>query len=265
MSIPPNSAASISRSIPSARLASSGCKSWPTSITLNMCWRIGAVAGAAGRVSESRNTLYTASKLKRWRRPMICRSGWRRRSRAGIAGVCRAEADVSGVELRSACGAGACYGAGGGGAAVVVPREGRWHLPLTERPETLVHHGGQISLPGGAIEAGESSRGGSTPRVARGTWALTRSYRTAGATQRIATFSRAISVITPWVAAADDSSRIGGRACVRCRAWSNCHSTCCSMIGAVGRLTIERGPLVFHAPCIQSGGSQGVGGDECHY
>ena len=31
-------------------------------------------------------------------------------------------------------------------------RRGRWHLPLTERPKTLPHHGGQISLPGGAIE-----------------------------------------------------------------------------------------------------------------
>jgi 8-oxo-dGTP pyrophosphatase MutT (NUDIX family) len=33
----------------------------------------------------------------------------------------------------------------------------RWHLPLMVRPETLAHHAGQISLPGGLIEAGESS------------------------------------------------------------------------------------------------------------
>ena len=32
----------------------------------------------------------------------------------------------------------------------------RWHLPLTERPAALLHHGGQISLPGGAIDPGES-------------------------------------------------------------------------------------------------------------
>ena len=36
-------------------------------------------------------------------------------------------------------------------------RDGRWHLPLTERPDTLAHHAGQISLPGGAVDAGESS------------------------------------------------------------------------------------------------------------
>ena len=32
-----------------------------------------------------------------------------------------------------------------------------WHLPLTLRPESLSHHAGQISLPGGLIEPGESS------------------------------------------------------------------------------------------------------------
>ena len=36
-------------------------------------------------------------------------------------------------------------------------RAGRWHLPLTERPLTLAHHAGQISLPGGAVDHGESS------------------------------------------------------------------------------------------------------------
>jgi 8-oxo-dGTP pyrophosphatase MutT (NUDIX family) len=37
-------------------------------------------------------------------------------------------------------------------------RDGAWHLPLTARPETMVHHAGQISFPGGQIEPGESSR-----------------------------------------------------------------------------------------------------------
>jgi 8-oxo-dGTP pyrophosphatase MutT (NUDIX family) len=44
-------------------------------------------------------------------------------------------------------------------AAVIVllfEREGRWHIPLTQRPDTL-RHGGQISLPGGAVEPGETS------------------------------------------------------------------------------------------------------------
>src|SRR5262245_6679556 len=35
--------------------------------------------------------------------------------------------------------------------------EGRWHVPLMVRPETLSHHAWQIGLPGGIVEPGESS------------------------------------------------------------------------------------------------------------
>jgi 8-oxo-dGTP pyrophosphatase MutT (NUDIX family) len=45
-------------------------------------------------------------------------------------------------------------------AAVLIllyPHQQRWHLPLTLRPAHLPDHAGQISLPGGAIEPGESS------------------------------------------------------------------------------------------------------------
>ena len=33
----------------------------------------------------------------------------------------------------------------------------RWHIPLTLRPESMAAHGGQVSLPGGAVEPGEST------------------------------------------------------------------------------------------------------------
>src|SRR5215510_12971597 len=33
----------------------------------------------------------------------------------------------------------------------------RWHMPLMVRPETLAHHAGQSSLPGGMVEPGETS------------------------------------------------------------------------------------------------------------
>ena len=36
--------------------------------------------------------------------------------------------------------------------------EDSWHIPLTLRPASLPDHGGQISLPGGAVEPGETSR-----------------------------------------------------------------------------------------------------------
>jgi 8-oxo-dGTP pyrophosphatase MutT (NUDIX family) len=35
--------------------------------------------------------------------------------------------------------------------------DGQWYLPLMIRPDTAAHHAGQISLPGGTVEAGETS------------------------------------------------------------------------------------------------------------
>ncbi len=43
--------------------------------------------------------------------------------------------------------------------AIVLCWDGtQWALPLTVRNAALTHHGGQISLPGGLIDAGESAR-----------------------------------------------------------------------------------------------------------
>lgn len=41
---------------------------------------------------------------------------------------------------------------------LLYPHEGSWHLPLTLRPAHLPDHPGQISLPGGAMMPGETSR-----------------------------------------------------------------------------------------------------------
>lgn len=46
-------------------------------------------------------------------------------------------------------------------AAVLValyPRNGAWHLPLILRPAHMLDHAGQVSLPGGVIESGETGR-----------------------------------------------------------------------------------------------------------
>lgn len=42
--------------------------------------------------------------------------------------------------------------------ALLYPREDRWHMPLTLRPQHLPDHAGQISLPGGAVEPGETAQ-----------------------------------------------------------------------------------------------------------
>ena len=39
---------------------------------------------------------------------------------------------------------------------LVYPHEGQWHVPLTLRGSTLRHHTGQVSLPGGRLDDGES-------------------------------------------------------------------------------------------------------------
>ncbi|HET9269776.1 MAG TPA: CoA pyrophosphatase [Vicinamibacterales bacterium] len=39
---------------------------------------------------------------------------------------------------------------------LLYPHEGQWYLPLTVRGSTLRHHRGQVSLPGGRLDGGES-------------------------------------------------------------------------------------------------------------
>lgn len=41
--------------------------------------------------------------------------------------------------------------------ALLYPLADEWHLPLTLRPDTLADHPGQVSLPGGSLQLGESS------------------------------------------------------------------------------------------------------------
>lgn len=40
---------------------------------------------------------------------------------------------------------------------LLYPKADQWHLPLTLRPAHLAFHAGQVSLPGGAVEAGETT------------------------------------------------------------------------------------------------------------
>ncbi len=40
--------------------------------------------------------------------------------------------------------------------ALLVERDGQWTIPLVERPSFLSHHAGQIALPGGLLEPGET-------------------------------------------------------------------------------------------------------------
>ena len=94
-------------------------------------------------------------------------------------------------------------------AAVMVllyPHAGEWHLPLTVRPATLPAHSGQISLPGGAIDAGESAPQAALREFEEELGVPREEVTLVGALSPIYVFVSEYRV-TPWVAAADARPR----------------------------------------------------------
>jgi 8-oxo-dGTP pyrophosphatase MutT (NUDIX family) len=137
-------------------------------------------------------------------------------------------------------------------AAVIVlvfRRAGHWHVPLTQRPSTL-RHGGQISLPGGSVDPGESS----AQAAAR---ELVEELGTRAHCDMIGELSKCYVyasdfLVTPWLAAtmaemswtpqASEVERVV-EVPIEVLLDPNC----------VGSMTIERGPFTFSAPCIRYG------------
>ncbi len=123
-------------------------------------------------------------------------------------------------------------------------------MPLTERPATLAHHGGQFSLPGGAIDPGESSSAAAL-RELREELGIDATLESLGRLANCYVFASDF-LITPWLAAADFEPE-----------WRPQVREVQSVVElplevllddrSIGRLTIERGPLMFHAPCIRIG------------
>jgi 8-oxo-dGTP pyrophosphatase MutT (NUDIX family) len=50
-------------------------------------------------------------------------------------------------------------------AAILYPREGIWHVPFVARRADLPTHPGQVGLPGGGVEEGESAWGAASREV----------------------------------------------------------------------------------------------------
>jgi 8-oxo-dGTP pyrophosphatase MutT (NUDIX family) len=129
-------------------------------------------------------------------------------------------------------------------------RDGRWHVPHTERPLTMAHHAGQISLPGGTIEPGETSEAAAI-RELREELGYTPEGDLLGRLAECYVFASDF-VVTPWVGATMSEPR-----------WRPDAREVQSVVEfplelllsdeAIGRLTIERGPLMFHAPCFRVG------------
>jgi 8-oxo-dGTP pyrophosphatase MutT (NUDIX family) len=134
---------------------------------------------------------------------------------------------------------------------LLYPRNGRWHIPLTQRPAGLPRHGGQISLPGGRVERGESPEAAAKREL----------VEELGISEPISLLGRLPDryvyasdyVITPHVAAIDhrphwipDAREV--ERVVEMPVDVLFDAT------AVDRMTVERGPLVFHAPCYTASG-----------
>ncbi|HEX5471781.1 MAG TPA: CoA pyrophosphatase [Lacipirellulaceae bacterium] len=133
-------------------------------------------------------------------------------------------------------------------------RRGRWHLPLTERPATLSRHAGQISLPGGSIEIGESSLDAARREVNE-ELGFDAPSSALGRLADCYVFASDF-LVTPWVVASSEADII----------WRPHDREVQDVVelplatllddDSISRLTIQRGPLVFHAPCIAVGSAR---------
>jgi 8-oxo-dGTP pyrophosphatase MutT (NUDIX family) len=132
-------------------------------------------------------------------------------------------------------------------------RDGRWHVPLTERPATLTHHGGQISLPGGAIEPGESPCDAALRELDE-ELGINSPVRILGQLAECYVFASDFT-ITPFVAATDSEPQ-----------WRPHNREVQSVVElpldlllddrSMGQMIIQRGPLSFRAPCICVGSAK---------
>jgi 8-oxo-dGTP pyrophosphatase MutT (NUDIX family) len=141
-------------------------------------------------------------------------------------------------------------------AAVIVllfRRDGRWHIPLTQRPDTLLRHGGQISLPGGTLEPGESSSDAAVRELVE-ELGTDLKCNLLGELHPFYVFASDF-LVTPWLASTHDDAAWSPEACEVERVVELPLDVLLAP-EEVGSMTIERGPLNFHAPCIQYGGDR---------
>lgn len=85
--------------------------------------------------------------------------------------------------------------------ALLYPTAQGWHLPLIVRPTTLRGHAGQICLPGGVVEPGESSAAAALREMEEELGIDRRGARLLGRLSPIYVFVSEFQV-SPWVAAA---------------------------------------------------------------
>ncbi len=136
-------------------------------------------------------------------------------------------------------------------ALLLFRRSGRWHLPLTERSAMLARHAGQISLPGGAVDAGESAIE-AAQRELYEELGFDAAHLVVGRLADCYVFASDF-LVTPWVIASyepDTSWRPHDR---EVQGVIELPLDLLLDKTTIGRMRIERGPLEFHSPCIRVG------------
>jgi 8-oxo-dGTP pyrophosphatase MutT (NUDIX family) len=131
-------------------------------------------------------------------------------------------------------------------------RDGKWHLPLTERPDTLTRHAGQISLPGGAVDVGESSTEAALRELDE-ELGFNAPVEVLGQLADCYVFASDF-LVTPCVATATHEFEPTWRP--HDREVKDVVELPIELLlddQAVGTLTVKRGPLVFRAPCHHVG------------
>jgi 8-oxo-dGTP pyrophosphatase MutT (NUDIX family) len=134
--------------------------------------------------------------------------------------------------------------------ALLFPRDGVWHIPLTVRHAALGRHGGQISLPGGSVDAGETTADAAQRELAEELGVVDH-VRLLGELPESYVYVSNFRV-TPWLAATHvepvwrphdrEVERV-----VEVPLTTFIDATC------LGMTTIERGPVKFSAPCYWIG------------
>lgn len=130
-------------------------------------------------------------------------------------------------------------------------RKREWFVPLTARPAALSRHGGQVSLPGGTIDAGETSDGAAV-RELREELGFSEPVHLLGPLADSYVYVSNY-VVTPWLASIQHEPRWQPNSAEVEQVIEFPLSTLLTPY-LIERMTVRRGPLVFHAPCFQAGG-----------
>ncbi len=134
--------------------------------------------------------------------------------------------------------------------ALLFRRDGRWYVALTVRHAALGKHGGQISLPGGSVDTGETTADAARRELAEELGVST-AVELLGELPESYVYVSNFRV-TPWLATTLGSpewhphDREVERV-VEMPLASLVAPGCC------GTMTVERGPVVFRAPCYRLG------------